>query len=177
MNGIILNKDVIHPQMRRRIEKPRIILLDCTLEYKKGESQTQIEVTKESDWSRILEIEEEQIKILCEHIIKLKPDLVFTEKGVSGTFSSLLLVCRFRLNNGGQTWRNTTLSRTTLHACVGCERRTTIVLLVSRVPRLSTEWKTYSPNMWVRDVASFTWTRLVMSSRLLLFSFLNKRCS
>ena len=25
--------------LRRRIEKPRIVLLDCALEYKKGESQ------------------------------------------------------------------------------------------------------------------------------------------
>ncbi|CAO3636743.1 unnamed protein product [Cunninghamella echinulata] len=83
LDGIILNKDVTHPKMRRRIENPRIILLDCPLEYKKGESQTNIEITKETDWNRILEIEEEQIKSMCEKIIELKPDLVFTEKGVS----------------------------------------------------------------------------------------------
>ena len=40
--------------MRRRIENPRILLLDCTLEYKKGESQTNIEVSKEDDWMNIL---------------------------------------------------------------------------------------------------------------------------
>lgn len=79
----MVNKDVTHPKMRRRIENPRIVLLDCPLEYKKGESQTNIEVTKESDWSRILQIEEEQIKSMCDKIIELKPDIVFTEKGVS----------------------------------------------------------------------------------------------
>lgn len=79
----MVNKDVTHPKMRRRIENPRVILLDCPLEYKKGESQTNIEVTKESDWSRILQIEEEQIKSMCDKIIELKPDIVFTEKGVS----------------------------------------------------------------------------------------------
>jgi T-complex protein 1 subunit gamma len=83
LSGVMLNKDVTHPKMRRRIEKPRIILLDCPLEYKKGESQTNIEITREEDWSRVLEIEEEQIKMLCEKIIEFKPDLVFTEKGVS----------------------------------------------------------------------------------------------
>ncbi|KAF8939009.1 T-complex protein 1 subunit gamma [Dissophora ornata] len=83
LDGVMLNKDVTHPKMRRRIEKPRIILLDCPLEYKKGESQTNIEVTKESDWARILQIEEEQIKSMCDKIIELKPDIVFTEKGVS----------------------------------------------------------------------------------------------
>lgn len=49
LNGVMVNKDIIHPQMRREIHKPRIILLDCPLEYKKGESQTNIEMTKEKD--------------------------------------------------------------------------------------------------------------------------------
>jgi len=35
----MLNKDVTHPAMRRKIENPRILLLDCSLEYQKGESQ------------------------------------------------------------------------------------------------------------------------------------------
>ncbi|KAG0226667.1 T-complex protein 1 subunit gamma [Actinomortierella wolfii] len=83
LDGVMLNKDVTHPKMRRRIENPRIVLLDCPLEYKKGESQTNIEVTKEADWARILQIEEEQIKSMCDKIIELKPDLVFTEKGIS----------------------------------------------------------------------------------------------
>ena len=46
LKGVMFNKDVVHGKMRRRIEKPRILLLDCTLEYKKGESQTNIEVTR-----------------------------------------------------------------------------------------------------------------------------------
>ena len=83
LDGVMLNKDITHPRMRRRIENPRILLLDCTLEYKKGESQTAIEVSKEEDWNRILQIEEEQVKHMCEQILKHKPDLVITEKGVS----------------------------------------------------------------------------------------------
>ena len=86
LRGVMLNKDITHPKMRRRIVKPRIILLDCPLEYKKGESQTNIEVSKEADWARILEIGEEQIKAMCDKIIEFKPDIVFTEKGVSGMF-------------------------------------------------------------------------------------------
>ncbi|KAH7091702.1 T-complex protein 1 [Auriculariales sp. MPI-PUGE-AT-0066] len=83
LRGVMLNKDVTHPKMRRRIENPRIILLDCPLEYKKGESQTNMELSKEEDWKRALDIEEEQIGRMCEQIIAVKPDLVFTEKGVS----------------------------------------------------------------------------------------------
>lgn len=91
LDGVMLNKDVTHPKMRRRIENPRILLLDCPLEYKKGESQTNIEITKEEDWSRILEIEEEQIRLICEKIIEFKPDLVFTEKGVSDLAQHFLM--------------------------------------------------------------------------------------
>ena len=83
LTGVMVNKDVTHSKMKRRIENPKILLLDCGLEYVKGESQTNIEVTKEGDFARLLELEEEYIKECCDHIIAAKPDLVFTEKGVS----------------------------------------------------------------------------------------------
>ncbi|OQR76206.1 T-complex protein 1 subunit gamma isoform 1 [Tropilaelaps mercedesae] len=83
LDGVLLNKDVLHPRMRRLIEKPRIVLLDCNLEYKKGESQTNIEISNETDFSKILEIEENYIQQMCADIISVKPDLVITEKGVS----------------------------------------------------------------------------------------------
>lgn len=91
LDGVMLNKDVTHPKMRRRIENPRIILLDCSLEYKKGESQTNIEITREEDWSKILEIEEQQVKQMCDKILEFKPDLVFTEKGVSDLAQHFLM--------------------------------------------------------------------------------------
>lgn len=83
LDGVMVNKDVTHAKMRRRIENPRIILLDCPLEYKKGESQTNIELEKEGQYERFLDIEEEQVKAMCDKIIEFKPDLVFCEKGVS----------------------------------------------------------------------------------------------
>jgi hypothetical protein len=36
--------------LRRKIHNPRILLLDCPLEYKKGENQTNVELMKEEDW-------------------------------------------------------------------------------------------------------------------------------
>ena len=83
LDGVILNKDVIHPQMRRKIENPRIVLLDSTLEYKKGESQTDMEFTKDTDFTAALEQEKKEVKKICDYIIKVKPDIVITEKGAS----------------------------------------------------------------------------------------------
>ncbi|KNZ72091.1 T-complex protein 1 subunit gamma [Termitomyces sp. J132] len=83
LTGVMLNKDITHPNMRRRIKNPRIVLLDCPLEYKKGESQTNMEISKDGDWERAQTIEEEQIKTLVMKILEFKPDLVITEKGIS----------------------------------------------------------------------------------------------
>jgi len=79
----MLNKDVTHSKMRRRIENPRILLLDCTLEFSKNESKTDAEFTKEADFTRMLQLEEEYVQRLCADIIAFKPDVLFTEKGVS----------------------------------------------------------------------------------------------
>lgn len=83
LDGIILNKDVVNSEMSRMIKNPRILLLDCPMEFKKAESTTNLEITKEEDWEKILHHEEKFIEDMCNKIIALKPDLVFTEKGVS----------------------------------------------------------------------------------------------
>ncbi|GAB2277255.1 T-complex protein 1 subunit gamma [Dionaea muscipula] len=84
LKGVMINKDVVAPsKMRRKIVNPRIILLDCPLEYKKGENQTNAEIVREEDWEVLLRMEEEYIENLCIQILKFKPDLVITEKGLS----------------------------------------------------------------------------------------------
>lgn len=91
LRGVMLNKDVTHPKMRRHIVNPRIVLLDCSLEYKKGESQTNVEISGDTDFTKLLQIEEEFVQRICEDIIAVKPDLVFTEKGVSDLAQHYLL--------------------------------------------------------------------------------------
>ena len=83
LKGIMFNKDVSHAKMRRRIENPRILLLDCPLEYKKSESQASVECSDEADWELLLRQEEDWIKDTVDTILKFKPDLVITEKGLS----------------------------------------------------------------------------------------------
>lgn len=68
IDGIMLNKDITHSKMRRRIENPRILLLDCPLEYKKSESQANVEIMNEEDFSSLLRQEEEYIEQLCANV-------------------------------------------------------------------------------------------------------------
>jgi T-complex protein 1 subunit gamma len=83
LDGVMFNKDPTHSKMRQRIENPRILLLDCPLEYKKGESQTNVEIMNEQDFNALLRQEEDYIEQICNQIIAFKPDIVITEKGVS----------------------------------------------------------------------------------------------
>merc|ERR1719181_1910221 len=91
LQGVMFNKDVTHHKMRRDIKNPRVILIDCPLEYKKNESNTNVEITNESDWDALLKQEETEVQKLCEDIIKMKPDVVITEKGVSDLAQHFLL--------------------------------------------------------------------------------------
>lgn len=81
--GVVIPKDVTHSKMRRRIENPRVILLDCSLEYNKSGNSVTQSVDKAPDWEKIMKQEEEQVKKMVADICKWKPDLVITEKGVS----------------------------------------------------------------------------------------------
>lgn len=83
LEGVMFNKDHIHSKMRRTIENPRILLLDCPLEYKKPETLINVEVTKDTDWEQLLRQEEDYVRDVCNSIIALKPDVVITEKGAS----------------------------------------------------------------------------------------------
>jgi len=83
IDGILIEKDIIHSQMRKRIENPRILILETSLEYKKGESVTNFEFSDREGFTRALEIEEEQVKKMCDRISECGADIVVTEKGIS----------------------------------------------------------------------------------------------
>lgn len=91
VNGVMLNKDVTHPSMRRSIKNPRVVLLDCPLEYKKAESQTNMEMSKETDMAAALQAEINEIAVMCAAITRVKPDVVVTEKGVSDIAQHFLM--------------------------------------------------------------------------------------
>mmetsp|Transcript_106530 Transcript_106530/g.166344 ORF Transcript_106530/g.166344 Transcript_106530/m.166344 type:complete len:557 (-) Transcript_106530:138-1808(-) len=125
LDGVMINKDVTHPRMRRQIKNPRVLLLDCPLEYKKGESQTNVEVTKEEDWEKLLMQEEEEMKKLCDDIIKVKPDLVITEKGVSDLAQHFLLKANVSVIRRIRKTDNARIARVTgAHICNRTEELT-----------------------------------------------------
>jgi len=115
LNGIVFWKDVVHPKMRRKIENPRIMLLDCALEYKKGESQTNIEMKTNEDFEKVLQIEEECIRQLCDEVIALNPDVVLCEKGCSDLAQHFLVDAGITVLRRNKKWELNRLAR----ACGG----------------------------------------------------------
>ncbi|KAM0688003.1 T-complex protein 1 subunit gamma [Conglomerata obtusa] len=90
LNGLLINKNIVHPQMRRRIENPKVVIVETGLEYKKGESQINFEFSKEEDFTNALKYEEEQIIEACQRIIELQIDIICVEKGISDLALSIL---------------------------------------------------------------------------------------
>jgi len=113
LKGVMLNKDVTHGKMKRQIHNPRVMLLDCTLEYKKGESQTNIEITDEKAWEELLRQEEEHIQQLCDEIIAFKPDVVVTEKGVSDLAQHYLMKANISVLRRARKTDNNRIARAT----------------------------------------------------------------
>jgi T-complex protein 1 subunit gamma len=42
-----------------------------------------LELSKEDDWATVLQMEEEEIKRMCDDLLRFDPDVVVVEKGVS----------------------------------------------------------------------------------------------
>ena len=82
---------LVRSSAARSIKNPRVILLDCPLEYKKGENAINVELKDASNFELLLKLEEEYVKGLCEDIAKFKPDVVFTEKGLSDIAAHFLM--------------------------------------------------------------------------------------
>lgn len=89
IKGVCINKNIIHPQMKRRIENGKVIFVD-NVEYKKGESQMTYEFENEDDFNRALQMEEIAITEMVDDIVSAGVDLVIAEKGISDLASSLL---------------------------------------------------------------------------------------
>ena len=91
LNGVMFNKDVVHPKMSRRIEKPRVVLMDCGLEYKKGESVTNMEFSAATDFTAALQVRISKkivvsFSLLCRTTIFLHPLIMPQEAKESFAF-------------------------------------------------------------------------------------------
>jgi len=82
INGIVVDKEVVHPGMPKRIEKARIALLDTPLEIEKTEFDAKINIESPEQMQAFLEQEENMLKDMVEKIAKTGANVIIAQKGV-----------------------------------------------------------------------------------------------
>ncbi len=80
--GIILDKEVVHPGMPKRVEKARIALLDAPLEIEKTEIDAEIRISDPEQMRRFLEEKENILRSFVDKIVGVGANVVVCQKGI-----------------------------------------------------------------------------------------------
>jgi thermosome len=82
VRGIVLDKEVVHPAMPKRVTNAKIAILDAPLEIEKPEWTTKISVTSPEQIKAFLDQEAEILKSYVEHLASIGANVVITQKGI-----------------------------------------------------------------------------------------------
>jgi len=82
INGIVLDKEIVHSGMPKRLEKARIALLDASLENEKPELDAKINIESPDQIEAFLKQEEEMLKDMVEKILSTGANVVICQKGI-----------------------------------------------------------------------------------------------
>ncbi|MFC1488094.1 thermosome subunit beta [Thermoproteota archaeon] len=82
VSGIILDKEVVHSAMPRKVNHAKIALLDTALEVKKTEITAQIRINDPTQISKFLDKETSMLKKMVEKISKSKANVLICQKGI-----------------------------------------------------------------------------------------------
>ncbi len=80
--GIVVEKERTSPEMPKKIENARIMLLEGTLELKKLDTDAKVKITDAKDFSSFKEGEEKVIRSQIDAIAAAGANVVFCEKGI-----------------------------------------------------------------------------------------------
>jgi archaeal chaperonin len=82
IQGIIVDKEIVHPGMPRKKENAKIALLDSALEIEKTEISAEIRIKDPSQMKAFLNQEDEMLQKMATQIKKSGADVVFCQKGI-----------------------------------------------------------------------------------------------
>lgn len=82
VQGIVLEKEVAHPDMPRHITEARIALLDSSLELRSPETQTTISISNPDQLRGFLESEEVYLRQMTDQLIASGARVLFCQKGI-----------------------------------------------------------------------------------------------
>ena len=82
IQGIVLDKEVVHGGMPKRIENGRIILLNCPLEIEKTEFDAKININNPEQIQKFIDEENLILKSMVDKILAVQANVVLCQKGI-----------------------------------------------------------------------------------------------
>jgi thermosome len=82
ISGIVLDKEIVHSGMPKRIEKAKIALLDASLENEKPEMDAKLNIESPAQIEAFLKQEEAMIKAMVDKILASGANVVICQKGI-----------------------------------------------------------------------------------------------
>ena len=82
IKGIVLDKEVVHPGMPKRIEAARIALVDAPLEVEKTEFDAKINIENPEQMKSFLDEEEKMLKTMVDNVVESGANVLLCEKGI-----------------------------------------------------------------------------------------------
>jgi archaeal chaperonin len=82
IEGIVLDKERVHPEMPKRIENANVLLLDSPLEIKNTEIDAKIQITDPTQLNAFLDQEERTLKQMVEKIKETNANVLFCQRGI-----------------------------------------------------------------------------------------------
>lgn len=82
IQGIIIDKEVVHSDMPKRIENAKIALLDCPLEIEKTEMDAEIRIRDPTQMKAFLDEESRMLEEMVEKIINTGANVVLCQRGI-----------------------------------------------------------------------------------------------
>lgn len=82
INGVLIDKEVVHPGMPKKLEKAKIALLDVALEIEKTETDARISITSPEQMTAFLEQEEKMLREMVDKVAASGCTVLFCQKGI-----------------------------------------------------------------------------------------------
>ncbi|MHA1377821.1 MAG: thermosome subunit beta [Candidatus Helarchaeota archaeon] len=83
IDGIILEDEITHPLMPKKVDNARICLLDCGLEVEKTKFDAELRITNPDEMKNYLVEEEEILKHYVQKIKDANANVIFSRKGIN----------------------------------------------------------------------------------------------
>ncbi len=82
IEGIVIDKEIVHQNMPRRVENAKIALLSTPIESKDTETKAELQITSSTQFQQFMEHEKMRIKEAADKVISSGATVVFCQKGI-----------------------------------------------------------------------------------------------